>query len=172
MKTKIKIKSIFEELLFEFDKEDNSVKETLLEAIKSYANLSYANLRGANLSGADLSGADLSGANLRGADLSGADLRGANLRGANLSDADLSGADLRGANLDKRYVQISCIGSRKGMTTYCFEDERVWCGCFKGTLKEFEAKVKKTHEHNPQFLDEYLGFINYLKFLKGKSYEK
>ena len=137
MKTKIKIKSIFEELLFEFDKEDNSVKETLLEAIKSYANLSYANLRGANL-----------------------------------SDADLSGADLRGANLDKRYVQISCIGSRKGMTTYCFEDERVWCGCFKGTLKEFEAKVKKTHEHNPQFLDEYLSFINYLKFLKGKSYEK
>jgi len=58
------------------------------------------------------------------------------------------------------------------MTTYCFEDERVWCGCFKGTLKEFEAKVKKTHEHNPQFLDEYLSFINYLKFLKGKSYEK
>ena len=52
------------------------------------------------------------------------------------------------------------------MTTYCFEDDMVWCGCFEGTLEEFEKKVNETHETNPQYLKEYLGFINYLKALK------
>ena len=77
MKTKIQIKTTLESLLFEFEKEDNSVKDTLIEAVKR-----DANLRGANLVGADLVGADLGDA-----DLGGADLRGANLRGANLRDA-------------------------------------------------------------------------------------
>ena len=72
MKTKIEIKSIFGDLLFEFEKENNSVKETLLEAIKSGADLRRAYLSGANLSGANLSGAYLSGANLSGANLSDA----------------------------------------------------------------------------------------------------
>ena len=62
MKTKIEIKSVFGVLLFEFEKEDNSVRDTLVEAVKQ---------------GADLQDADLQGANLRGADLRGADLRGA-----------------------------------------------------------------------------------------------
>jgi hypothetical protein len=72
----------------------SALRETLLEAISSGANLSGANLRGA-----DLSGANLRGANLRGANLSDANLRGANLSYANLSDANLSGANLSGANL-------------------------------------------------------------------------
>ena len=53
-KNKIQIKSIFGKLLFEFEKEDNSIKETLLEALKQ-----KINLRGSNLSGSDLSGSDL-----------------------------------------------------------------------------------------------------------------
>ncbi len=57
MKTKIQIKSIFGNLLFESEKEDNTVKDTVIEAVKS----------GADLSGADLSRAYLSGANLSGA---------------------------------------------------------------------------------------------------------
>jgi len=52
------------------------------------------------------------------------------------------------------------------MTTYCFEDDIIWCGCFKGNLEEFEAKCKITHASNEQYLKEYLGFINYLKSLK------
>ncbi len=47
----------------------STVKDCLVEAIKSGADLS-----GADLSGADLSGANLSGADLRYANLSGADL--------------------------------------------------------------------------------------------------
>ena len=77
MKTKIEIKSVFGKLLFEYEKENNTVRDALLKAIESGANLSSANLRGADLCNADLCNADLSGANLCGADLSGADLSGA-----------------------------------------------------------------------------------------------
>ena len=50
---KIKIKSVFGKLLFEYEKENNTIKDTLHEA----------NLRGAYLRGADLRGANLHGAN-------------------------------------------------------------------------------------------------------------
>jgi hypothetical protein len=104
MKTNIQIKTTFGSLLFEFEKEDNSVKDTLIEAVKRDANLRGANLVGAdlgdaNLRGANLVDADLVGADLGDADLGGADLRGANLRGADLRDANLVGADLGGADL-------------------------------------------------------------------------
>lgn len=59
MKVKIQIKSIFGNVLFEFEKENNTIKDTLLEAIKQGANLRSANLRSANLYGADLRSADL-----------------------------------------------------------------------------------------------------------------
>ena len=99
MITKIQINSTWGKLLFEFEKEDNSIKGTLLEAVKQKADLCYANLCDANLRDADLRGADLCDANLRGADLRYANLRGANLCDADLRDADLRGADLRGADL-------------------------------------------------------------------------
>jgi len=63
MKTKIEIKSIWGSILFSFEKEENTVLETLKEAIKSGANLSRVNLSWANLSGVNLSGVNLSGAN-------------------------------------------------------------------------------------------------------------
>jgi len=99
MKTKIEIKSIFGQVLFEYEKVNNTIKDTVKEAIQCGTNLCDADLRGANLYGADLRGAYLYGANLRGANLCGADLYGANLSGANLCDANLSGAYLYGANL-------------------------------------------------------------------------
>ena len=52
MKTKIEIKSIFGNVLFEFKKESNSVKDTLIEAVKRDAYLRDANLYGADLRGA------------------------------------------------------------------------------------------------------------------------
>ena len=109
MKIKIDIKSVFGNVLFSLEKENNTIKDTLVEAYLEGANLrgadlegaylAGANLRGANLRGADLEGAYLRGANLRDADLAGANLRGADLRGADLRDANLEGADLAGANL-------------------------------------------------------------------------
>ena len=94
MEIKIQIKSIFGSVLFEYSKENNTIKDTLCEA-----NLREADLCEANLYGADLRGANLYGANLYGANLYGADLRGANLYGANLREADLRGANLYGADL-------------------------------------------------------------------------
>jgi hypothetical protein len=109
MKVKIQIKTILGKLLFELEKEDNTLRQTLIEAVNAKADLSGAylsgaylrdaDLRDADLRDADLRDADLSGADLSGADLSGADLRDADLRDADLRDADLSGADLSGADL-------------------------------------------------------------------------
>ena len=147
-----------------------------IKANLSFADLSSANLSYTDLGFADLSSADLSSANLRYADLGSADLSNANLRYANLGSADLSSANLsytdlgsailNSAKLDKRYIQVSCIGSAKGMTTYCFEDDKIWWGWFVGTLESFELQVKETHKNNEQYLKEYLGFINYVKSLK------
>ena len=132
----IQIKTIFGDVIFEFNKIDNTFRGTVLEAIEKNVNLSSANLRYADL------------------------------RSADLSSANLRYASLNSAVTDKRYIQVAGIGSVKRMTTYCFEDDKIWCGCFTGTLAEFETKVKETHENNKQYLDEYLGFINYLRSLK------
>ena len=99
MEIKIQIKSIFGSVLFEYSKENNTIKDTLCEANLREADLRGADLRGANLREADLCGADLRGANLREADLCGADLREADLCGADLRGADLREADLREADL-------------------------------------------------------------------------
>ena len=128
-KIKIQIKSIFGGVLFEYECEDNTIAKTVTEAVKSSADLSSADLSSANLRSANLSSADLSYANLR----------SANLRSANLSSANLSSANLSYAKTDKRYIQIGCIGSSKRVTTYCFEDDQITCGCFTETLKEFET---------------------------------
>ena len=49
------------------------------------------------------------------------------------------------------YMTVGGICSRQGMTTfYRCKDEliRVNCGCFNGTLDEFEAAVHETHAGN------------------------
>ena len=87
MEIVIQIKSIFGSVLFEFSKENNTLEDTLREAISC---------------GANLCGANLCGANLCGANLCDANLRDANLCGANLCDANLCDANLCGANHNER----------------------------------------------------------------------
>ena len=103
---KFQIKSVYGKIIFEYEKEDNSVKDTVEEAVKRGINLCEADLHGADLSEAnlcraDLSFADLHGANLYGATLCEADLHCALLYRADLSEANLSGAYLRWANLSE-----------------------------------------------------------------------
>lgn len=130
MEQKIVIQTIKGDVLFEYEKENNTLKETLFEAVKQNTKLCGADLRGANLkdaklyganlkdailndanlcgailNGANLYGADLNGADLRGTDLSGTNFRGAILNGAYLNGAILNGADLCGANL--KYADLS-----------------------------------------------------------------
>ena len=77
-KVKIEIKNRWTgDVLFEYEKENNTLKDTVEKAIENRANLEGADLRGADLEGADLRGANLEGADLYGANLYGADLEGA-----------------------------------------------------------------------------------------------
>ena len=155
--------------------EEGGERADLSSADLRGAYLSSANLSSAYLRGADLSSADLSSADLSGADLSGADLSSANLRGADLSGADLSSAYLSGADLDKTYYQVVRIGSRRGTTTYCVDDDNVLCGCWNnykgGTLEEFKTRVESVYGRegnnpNEQYYDEYMAAITFFAAMK------
>ena len=99
-KIKIEIKDIYGKVLFEYAKENNTIKETVIEAV----------INGVNLGCACLVGVDLSGVDLRGAELHDADLRGANLINTRLDGANLSGANLDGANLYSAYLREANLG--------------------------------------------------------------
>lgn len=109
---------------------------------------------------ADLSGADLMGANLYDADLSDADLGGADLSGANLRSADLCGA-----NLSDRIIQLGPIGSRRSYICYNASLDEMRCGCFFGTLAEFEKQVRNTHGTS-RHAREYLATVRYLEEMR------
>ena len=99
-KIKIEIKNRFTgSILFEWESENNTIKETIERANLEGANLGGAYLEGAYLMGANLGGANLGCAYLEGAYLKGAYLKGAYLKGAYLERANLMGAYLDGANL-------------------------------------------------------------------------
>ena len=134
-----------------------------------------ANLRSADLSSADLYCADLSSADLSGADLRSANLRSADLSGADPRGADLRSADLRSADLDKTYYQVVRVGSRRGITTYCVDDDNVLCGCWNGfkggTLDEFKTRVESVYGRegnnpNEQYYDEYMAAITFFAAMK------
>ena len=136
--TKIEIKTMWGEVIFTHEKENNTVKDILQEAVRS-----------------------------------GADLYGANLRGANLYGADLYGADLRGADLGEEWGKLEKntdifiagpLGSRSGYTTFFHTDKGIFvrCGCFRGTLNEFVAKVKYTHNDN-EHARNYLAIVEFVK---------
>lgn len=152
--------------------------------------LRNADLRGAKLSGADLEGADLMGADLRWADLDyanlkEADLERANLRYAFLRNSDITGACLThtelfansdGAKVHKEYtiigdngiMTIGYLGSRYDYTIFfnC-QEIIVRCGCYCGTIDEFEKKVKETHGDNKYGM-EYRDTIEYVKKIFGR----
>ena len=117
---KIQNKNIFGEVLFEYGKENNTIRETVEEAVRQganlrnanlrYANLGYADLGKADLGYADLGYADLGNADLRNADLRNADLRNADLGYADLGNADLGNADLRNANLRNANLRNANLG--------------------------------------------------------------
>ena len=141
---KIQIKSIWGEVLFEYEKDNNTLKDTLEEAVKQGANLDRANLYGANLTRANLYGANLDRANLD----------GANLDRANLYRANLTRANLYGANLDRAtnipFIPFACpsdgafIGWKK--VGHCLvmleipEDARR-CSCTSQKCRCDKAKV-------------------------------
>ena len=147
------------EVLFEYEKEDNTIKDTLMEAIKKGVDLRNAdlccyNLRGinlcdvdlfgVNLSGSDLTDADLSGSNLCGAymfntmlhdtklcytDLIGVHLYGSELLNVNFYDIDLCGVVLRDVGKIEDWVCHDNVGSRKARTIFFKTDKGVFVQC-------------------------------------------
>jgi len=131
---KIQIKSVLGSLLFEYEKENNTVKDTVIEAVKS----------GAYLSGADLSGADLSGANLSGAYLSEANISGADISGAYLSGADLSGIKIKNAIVFTglyKYVVIAIISEDN--------EKYIKMGCYLRKLSEWRTDFWNNNNEFP-----------------------
>jgi hypothetical protein len=122
-------------IIFTYEKENNTVKQTLVKAVSE-----GANLEGANLEGADLEGAYLEGANLEGADLEGAYLKGAYLKGANLEGANLKGANLDPIKDDMFLVLLHAINEIPFLKNNIIEgkiDGSTYdgaCACLSGTL--------------------------------------
>lgn len=165
---------------------DSLVGANLSNTILSKANLRNGELRGADLSHTILFGADLSDADLRGADIRSANLVGANLYAADLRGADIRGADFRWAHLkdallvgakvygdftiirENGFMTIGYLGSRNDYTIfYNCQEIIVRCGCFCGTIDEFEKKVKETHGDN-QYGKDYRDTIEYVKKVFGR----
>jgi hypothetical protein len=185
--SKDELKQVLDDHMKWLNDEEGGARANLTRADLTRADLTRANLTWANLTRADLTRANLTRANLTRANLTRANLARANLTRANLTRADLTRADLTWADLtranltranltfppnlaeaktDQRFIQINCIGSRKGSTLYCVDTDIIWCGCFTGTLAEFETKVEETHKDNPRYLSEYRAAIVMFKSQK------
>jgi hypothetical protein len=162
---KIQIKSIIGTILFEYEKENNTIKDTLEEAIKQNANLQNANLYNANLENAYLENAYLQNANLE-----NAYLQNANLYNANLENANLYNANLENAYLQNAYLPMWCkwsIGIVNG---------KIKIGCKEKTIEEWDNWFSGTQEYSTQrgtndfkqIQAMYLGFKAYQEFLNTK----
>lgn len=76
--------------------------------------------------------------------------------------------NLKFENIDEqvdRVLKIDRIGSRRGCTYFfkTMSEIYVRCGCFFGTIAEFEAKVNETHKNNEQYRKEYIEAIKYVR---------
>ena len=66
---------------------------------------------------------------------------------------------------DNDYISVKGLGRKNRNTTFYKTkngDINVVCGCFNGTLAEFEAKVKDTHR-DTKYAKEYLLAVEMVK---------
>ena len=146
---KIQIKHINETVLFEYDAPENSIKDTLVNAVNRVANLRGANLWGADLWGADLRGADLTGADLTGADLWGADLTGA--KNADLAIAKtriLPEGDLIGYKKCLNNVIVKLLIPKEAKRSSAFGRK---CRAEYATILELSKGTEATSEYDEDF---------------------
>ena len=138
MKIKIEIKSVFGKVLFALEKENNTIKDTLEEAVRN-----NVNLENANLYNADLINANLENANLRNAYLEYANLINANLENANLENANLENANLRNAkNKETAILPIFCKWS------YGIKGDLIIIGCKQKTIEEWDIWFNSNEEYS------------------------
>ena len=143
MKIKIQIKSVSGKVLFELEKENNTIKETLEQAVKE-----NADLEGADLECADLECADLRNSNLRNADLRNADLRYADLRYSNLECADLRNSNIVGANLKCAKNKETAILPIFCKWSYGIKGDLIIIGCKQKTIEEWDIWFNSNDEYS------------------------
>jgi hypothetical protein len=115
---KIQILSLSGDVLFEYEKENNTIKDTLIHAVDKGANLEGANLEGAYLKGANLKGANLYGAYLEGAKFQEDEKIKVYQRITHIPEGDIIGWKKVKGHLVKLLIpldakRIHAIGSRK-----------------------------------------------------------
>ena len=67
-----------------------------------------------------------------------------------------------------RIISVSGIGSARRLTNYRIDTDEIWCGCFKGTLAEFEAKIDAEYK-NGQHRNDYMAAVAFFKACKGET---
>jgi hypothetical protein len=45
------------------------------------------------------------------------------------------------------------------MTTYWKEQNKIWCGCFTGTLEQFEAQIAQTYKPEDTHYKNYMAVV-------------
>ena len=128
MKIKIEIKSVFGKVLFALEKENNTIKDTLEEAVRNNVNLEYANLEYANLRNANL--------------------RNANLRNANLEDVNLEYANLRNANLENAKNKETAILPIFCKWSYGIKGDLIKIGCVEKTIEQWDLWFDSEEEYS------------------------
>lgn len=142
--TKISIKNRWNgNIIFEFSKEDNTMNDTLSEAIKNNIDLRWSDLRFCDLRGFDFKEIDLEGIDFR-----WCDIRGVKLNNCRLNGIDLQGVNFYGVNLEGCYLgglKIKKTAVFNGLyanivIAYITESDeaRIKIGCFDRTLKEWD----------------------------------
>ena len=93
----------------------------------------------------------------------------------------LSNTNMQRFHCDKKYYQVSGIGSRRDITIYCLTDDLVYCGCWNddsgGSLKSFEERVEEKYGPSskttcPRYYDEYMAAIKFFKSLTKYAKEQ
>ena len=123
MKIKIEIKSIFGKVLFALEKENNTIKDTIEEAVRNNANLINANLYNANLYNANLEYANLENTNLE----------NTNLKYANLINAK---------NKETAILPIFCKRS------YGIKGDLIKIGCVEKTIEQWDLWFDSEEEYS------------------------
>ena len=128
MKIKIEIKSVFGKVLFALEKENNTIKETLEEAVRNNVNLKNANLENANLENANL--------------------KNANLEYANLENANLVNANLENANLENVKNKETAILPIFCKRNYGIKGDLIKIGCVEKTIEQWDLWFDSEEEYS------------------------
>lgn len=138
-----------------------------LSSINFYNLKIKMNLKHFNFSGSDFRGSYFSGSNFSGSNFSGSDFRDSNFR-----DSNFSGSYFRRSNFSDsdfshvkgiKVISICGIGSEKRKTLYFWKMDKIFCGCFSGTLKQFKIQISETYKEDDFYYKQYQIAVEYFE---------